>query len=604
MQRFGVFVVLVGCARHPTPPQVGLPDPIADAARAGIEDPELAELLVDHWRWSLQQSPELATSLGLTGGDAAVSDPSVAGAERRAAEGAAFLARLGALDTTGWSARDLRFAALWRDELEVGQVLRACHLETWALSARSNAVVDLLGVLDLQPVQNDAAVDALFRRLDAWRAALPRHQEALRTGLTRGRVATAESVQRILTQIDGLLATEPAEWAIVARVSAHRPERVAALVAQISGPLRADVRAYREFLAVEVLPAARDDAHAGIVHLPDGAACYAALVQNHIGKGRDPEALHALGQAAMASVHAEFRDLGERVFGTRDLAVIFERLRTDPALRFTDAASIVASAESALRRAEAVVPSAFGKLPSTPCVVAEIPAHEAPYTTIAYYRQPTPGAGKPGEYFVNTYAPETRPVHEAEVLAFHEAVPGHHTQIALSYEATDVPAFHRYNGATAFVEGWALYGERLADELGLYSSDLDRLGMLAFDAWRSGRLVVDTGLHTKGWSRAQAIAYLMENTPLAPNNVDNEVDRYVSWPGQALAYKVGQLEILALRDEARTALGSAFSLPEFHDVVLANGALSLPTLRSEVEAWVQRAEHATSRSREPQHAVD
>ncbi len=604
MRRFGVFVVLAACARHPASTQVVLPDPIADAARAGIESPELAELLVDHWRWSLRQSPELATSLGLTGGDAAVSDPSVAGAERRAADGAAFLARLAALDGSGWSDRDLRFAALWRSELEVGQAMRACHLETWALSARSNAVVDLLGVLDLQPVQNDPAVDALFLRLDAWRAALPLHEAALRTGLSAGRVATAESVQRILAQIDGLLATEPDAWAIVDRLKAHRPERVEALVAQISGPLRADITAYRNFLAAEILPAARDDAHAGIVNLPEGAACYAALVQNHIGPGKDPAALHALGLEAMSSVHAEFRDLGERVFGTRDLPTIFERLRTDPALRFSDAASIVAKAESALRRAEAVVPSAFGKLPSTPCVVAEIPAHEAPYTTIAYYRQPTPGAGKPGEYFVNTYAPETRPIHEAEVLAFHEAVPGHHTQIAISYEATNVPAFHRYNGATAFVEGWALYGERLADELGLYSSDLDRLGMLAFDAWRSGRLVVDTGLHDQGWSRAQAIAYLMENTPLAANNVDNEVDRYVSWPGQALAYKVGQIEILALRAEAKDALGTAFSLPEFHDVVLANGALSLPTLRHEVEAWVRRSEHATSRSREPQHAVD
>jgi uncharacterized protein (DUF885 family) len=219
--------------------------------------------------------------------------------------------------------------------------------------------------------------------------------------------------------------------------------------------------------------------------------------------------------------------------------------------------------------------------------VRPIPAHEAPFTTIAYYKQAVPGPqGTPGIYYINTWAPESRPRFEASALAFHESVPGHHLQIAVARELPDLPAFRRYQDATAFVEGWALYTERLADELGLYATDLDRLGMLSFDAWRSARLVVDTGIHHQGWTRAQAEAWMLENTPLAANNIRNEVDRYISTPGQALSYKTGQIEILALRAQAQAALGPAFSLPAFHDHLLSAGALPLPALRARMEAWI------------------
>jgi uncharacterized protein (DUF885 family) len=228
-------------------------------------------------------------------------------------------------------------------------------------------------------------------------------------------------------------------------------------------------------------------------------------------------------------------------------------------------------------------------LPRTPCEVDDIPAYLAPYTTVAYYQQPHPDGSRPGTYFVNVYEPHTRPRHEAEVLAFHESVPGHHLQIAIAMERGELPAFRRYDGATVFVEGWALYTERLADEMGLYSGDTDRLGMLSFDSWRAARLVVDTGIHDMGWSREQAEAFLLENTPLAENNVVNEVDRYITTPGQALAYKTGQLEIRRLRAKAEAALGPSFSLPQFHAVVLGGGAVSMPVLRERVDAWIERA---------------
>jgi uncharacterized protein (DUF885 family) len=266
--------------------------------------------------------------------------------------------------------------------------------------------------------------------------------------------------------------------------------------------------------------------------------------------------------------------------------VIFERLRTDDALFFDSAEEVESKARSALAAAQTAMPDFFGRLPVAECVVEPIPDYEAPYTTVAYYRSATPGE-RPGTYFINIYAPETRPRHEAEVLAFHESIPGHHLQIAIAQELSEVPAFRRHGGFTAYVEGWALYTERLADEMGLYTGDVDRLGMLSFDAWRAARLVVDTGVHHKGWSREQAVAFLVENTPLATNNIDNEVDRYITWPGQALAYKTGQIEILRMRRQAEEALGSDFDIKAFHDVVLGAGAVPLPVLDARVAAWVE-----------------
>jgi len=238
------------------------------------------------------------------------------------------------------------------------------------------------------------------------------------------------------------------------------------------------------------------------------------------------------------------------------------------------------------------VPRWFGIQPKAACEVRVIGMHEAPYTTIAYYREPSADGKRPGSYMINTYQPETRPRYEAEALAFHESVPGHHLQIAIAQELTGLPEFRKHQGVTAYVEGWGLYSEHLADEMGLYSSDVDRLGMLSFDAWRACRLVVDTGIHSMGWSRQKAIDYMTENSVLASNNIANEVDRYIAWPGQAVAYKIGQREILRLRDEAKRKLGARFDIKAFHDAVLANGAVALPVLRQEIEAYIARAERA------------
>jgi uncharacterized protein (DUF885 family) len=285
--------------------------------------------------------------------------------------------------------------------------------------------------------------------------------------------------------------------------------------------------------------------------------------------------------------------LAGRTIGSRSRAGAIARLRGDPALHFATREEVHAKAEEALGRAAAAIPAWFGRLPRAACVVVDMPAHEEEHTTIAYYRHPADDGTRPGQYYLNTSHPETRPRYEAEVLAYHESIPGHHLQIAIAQELEGLPAFRRHLGPNAFLEGWGLYTERLADEMGLYTGDLDRIGVLSFDAWRASRLVVDTGMHAMGWTRRAAIDYMLEHTALAANNIVNEVDRYIALPGQALAYKTGQLELLRLRAEARERLGAAFDIRAFHDTVLENGAIALPALREAVGAWMARGGSAS-----------
>jgi len=331
---------------------------------------------------------------------------------------------------------------------------------------------------------------------------------------------------------------------------------------------------------------------AGMAAMPGGLSCYRKLVRVHTSLDTPPSELHQLGLDEVKRIRAAISELGGKVLGTTDFAEIQRRLRKDPAMHFSTAEEVEAEAESTLARAKAAIPRWFGMLPKADCRVKVMGMHEAPFSTIAYYRNPAVDGSRPGYYMINTYKPKTRPRYEAQALAFHESIPGHHLQIAIAQELTGLPEFRKHQGVTAYVEGWGLYSERLADEMGLYSSDLDRLGMLSYDAWRACRLVVDTGMHALGWSRQQAIDYMTQNTLLAENNIVNEVDRYLTDPGQALAYKCGQLEILKLREEAKDRLGARFDIRAFHDAVLRNGALALPVLRQQVEAYIAQAEGA------------
>ncbi|WP_086827498.1 DUF885 family protein [Allokutzneria sp. NRRL B-24872] len=342
---------------------------------------------------------------------------------------------------------------------------------------------------------------------------------------------------------------------------------------------------YRQLLIDEVLPHGRPEDKAGLCWLPDGERRYAKLAKLHTTTDRAPEELHRVGLDLIAKLADEYKEIGSRLWGTTDLAEIFEKMRTAPELRWTDAEEMLAAARAAVAKAEAVAPQWFGLLPKAKCEVREVPAAEAPANPAAYYMQPSLDGARPGIYFLNTYQAGERFRFGCEALAYHEAVPGHHFQISLSQELTDLPMLRRISVVTAYAEGWGLYTERLAEEMGLYSDDVARLGMLSMDSMRAARLVVDTGIHALGWSRQQVVDYLTENTPMPAVEISSETDRYISYPGQALAYMVGRLEILRLRAEAQAKLGERFDIRAFHDVVLSGGSLPLSVLADVVAAW-------------------
>jgi uncharacterized protein (DUF885 family) len=572
--------------------------PVADEASAGVSDAQFAALLIDHWDWTMRSNPTWATTLGDRRFDdtLAVRDARAIEAERAAIR--AFLDRARTLDHESLDAADAITFELFTESLEASVAREVCETHLWSVSPRTNHVTRFGALSDRHEVRTPDDGDNLLSRYRMIPEVIDADIENLRRGAEAGRLASAEVLRRTIALIDGVLAQPVEDWAMAGPAQAERPdwpeERAKAFSAGILEALRDDVQPafarYRALLADELLPAARGPEAEGLVALPQGEACYQALIRGFTALPElTAEELHQLGLKEVERINGEMRELGERLFGTRDLAAIIERLRTDEELYFGSEEEIVETAEQAVAKAREAMSEAFGILPQADVVVVPIPDYEAPFTTIAYYRAPHADGSKPGEYFINTYEPETRPRFEAEVLAYHEAIPGHHLQIAIAQERSELPAFRRYLGNTAFVEGWALYTERLSDEMELYSGDLDRMGMLSYDAWRANRLVVDTGIHAQGWTREQAEQFMRENTALTLGNIRNEVDRYITMPGQAVAYKIGQLEILRLRELAREALGDAFTLADFHDEVLRRGAITLPVLADHIHAWLDRA---------------
>jgi len=410
--------------------------------------------------------------------------------------------------------------------------------------------------------------------------------DRLRAGLAGGRTPPALGVRAAVRQLDAYLAGPLADDPLL--VPPPPPgtdadgfrERLAEVVA---GSVRPAMARYRDLLAGQVLERARPDDRCGLAHVPGGEAVYRAAVARHTTTDRDPAELHRLGLDLVAALAEEYRELGSRVLGTADMDQVLHRLRDDPALRFATAAEILASGRDALERATAALPAIVGRVPKAPCRVDEMSAYEAEDAVLGYYQPAAADGSHPGVHWLNTSAPGTRTRYEYEALAFHESVPGHHLQFALAQELEELPRFRRFGYVTAFSEGWALYTERLADELGLYSGDLERFGMLSFDSWRACRLVVDTGLHQLGWSRDQAVDYMLANSALTRTNIENEVDRYVAMPGQALAYMVGRLELVRLRERAEARLGGRFDLRAYHDLVLGTGGVPLSVLAEVVD---------------------
>lgn len=415
--------------------------------------------------------------------------------------------------------------------------------------------------------------------------------EALRRGLRDGLVTSRQVIESTLTMVDGYLnagvAADPLLQPLGQVADAGRRARIEDNVA---GSVRPAMSRLRATLAEEILPAARPDDRCGLAHLPGGDEMYAKLVRQHTTTDRTAADLHATGLAIAEELRTEFGELGASVLGTSDVEEVKHRLRDDPSLRFESGPQMQRVATEAMRRAEEAVPDWFGRRHRAPCDIEPMNAVEAGTSALGYYQPPAGDGTRPGRCWLNTSRPETRPRYEVETLTLHETVPGHHMQFALAQELTDLPAYRRFAYITAFGEGWGLYTERLGEEMGIYSDDLARFGMVSFDAWRAARLVVDTGIHSLGWSRQRAIDYMWDTTALTMGNIVNEVDRYISMPGQALAYMTGRLEIVRLRKAAEAELGPRFDLKGFHDTVLGGGSIPLSELADVITRWT--ASHA------------
>jgi uncharacterized protein (DUF885 family) len=465
--------------------------------------------------------------------------------------------------------------------------LSTCMAEFTISDLFVSPAVALLTVLPMIGLSGDEQARLHLTRL----AAIPRYLEQAaerhRAGVAAGRVPVAHLVRAAIAHLDRYLADPAADPLL--RQPAPSEDFATRRAELVEKTVRPAFVAYRDVLAREIEPHGRPEDKPGVCWLPGGKEIYAALVRSHTTTDRDPQELHETGLRLIGELSREYAEIGSRVFGTAELPEIFTRLRTDPALRWKDADELLDTARSAIERAERAAPDWFGHVPAYPWVVEPVPAAEAPGGPPAYYIQPSVDGSRPGTYFANTHQVTERFRHTAEVTAFHEAIPGHHFQLSTALGLTDLPLLRRIGNFTAYAEGWGLYTERLAQEMGLYSDDIALLGMLTTDSMRAGRLVVDTGLHAKGWSRQEAVDYLRDNTPMPQVEIESEVDRYIAYPGQALSYMVGRLEIQRIRGEAERVLGAKFDIRGFHDVVLGGGSLPMSVLDTVVGEWIARS---------------
>jgi uncharacterized protein (DUF885 family) len=410
----------------------------------------------------------------------------------------------------------------------------------------------------------------------------------LRDGMAAGRVATRRGVNNALAGIDSLLAREIGDDPMLSQDPPREMSRVeieqwrASVASAIRDEVRPALADLRTVLLDELLPHSRSDDEAGLCHLVDGDAAYQSLLTAATSTELTPDEVHQLGLERLALIDDEYAVLGRSVLGVAGPRVVRERLRDDDSLRYDTTEEIIADAMAALGRAEAAAPGWFNRMPRATC--RAVPTNAG---SMAYYTAPSPDGARDGTFFFKVSDPRSWMRYQLEVTTFHEAVPGHHLQLALAQELNLHPVLGELE-VTSYSEGWGLYAERLADEMGLYKSELDRIGMLATDSLRAARLVVDTGLHARGWSRETAIDFLLDNTPLERSNAESEIDRYIAVPGQATSYMVGRLEIERLRSLAQRHQPQRFTLSAFHEIVLNSGMSPLDDLARRVTEWIDR----------------
>jgi uncharacterized protein (DUF885 family) len=567
-----------------------------------MPDPELHAVAGEYWDSFLATYPSYATMIGDRRFDDRLEDVSVEAEDALRSSWEGFRDRLAAIPADRLDGADRVTAALLESELSDGLAGIEQRLVEQAWGQLSGVHTEfLMAAAELNAPTADSA-GMLAGRLALTGRLLDQAAARFRHAVATGRTPPQANVERSIATVDRYLASpvEDDPWARFPGPEGWDGESAwrEQLVTTLREVVRPAFERYRAVLADELAPVARPADRPGLTWIPGGDEQYRTLVRRHTSLDMDPQDIHDLGRADVEErLPAEYAAVGARALGTSDVGEILERLRSDPGLRYGPGrgGDIIADAQRGLDAAKAAMGEWFGRLPVAPCELRPVPDVLAADAPVAYYVGPPADGSRPGMYYVNTHDPASNSTFETASIAFHEAIPGHHLQIAISTELEGLPAFQRFStGHTAYVEGWGLYSERLAEEMGLYERDLDRLGMLAADSLRSCRLVVDTGLHALGWSRQQAIDFMAAHAPASLESITVEVDRYIDIPGQALAYRVGQREIFRLRATAQERLGEAFDVKGFHDTVLGSGAVTLPVLAMLVARWADSVEPAAA----------
>ena len=564
----------------------------AAAPAAAAPSDDLRTLLDEYYAWQLRESPTYATSLGVRDYDDRIEDLSLANRDRQAAAANQFLARLDAIPAEALQPAERVNRAILRRSLKEGIEGNGYPQRVMLFTTYAGWHQNFAGLADSVPLRTKADFESYLTRLALYPklndTALDITAQALRGGF----VLPCSVLGNYEKSIAGVIAEDPAKSRFYEPFTRPRPgdvseaewaamqARARALVTGVLNPAYAKHLAfYRTSYAPKCAKSDRISAQ------PGGKAYYAFRVRQETTTDLTPEQIHAIGLREAARIRAEMETVAKKAgFATRE-AFIAE-LRTNPKYFATTPDELMRAAALTAKTIDGKMPAFFATLPRLSYGLRQIPAETAEGTTTAYYSQGSPVAGIAGTFYVNTSKLSQRPLWELTALTLHEAVPGHHHQIALQQEVA-LPAFRRYfSFFTAFTEGWGLYAESLGEEMGLYDTPEKKMGQLSYQAWRAARLVVDTGIHAKGWDKAKAVAFMRENTALTDANIDAEVNRYISWPGQALAYKIGELKIRELRTRAERELGAKFDLRRFHDAVLLQGSVPLDVLEAQIGEWI------------------
>jgi uncharacterized protein (DUF885 family) len=563
--------------------------PAASSVEANLK--ALSAIFEDYWQANLERNPEFASQLGDARYNDRITDYSVQAQNAWLAREQEFLMQLAAIDTTGLAEQE----KISRDLLmrQFAEDAEAAQFKEWEMP-----LTQMDGIHTTYPQLVAQLSFVTVKDYDDWIArlhAMPKAFEQVTTNLSIGiddhRVPPRYILEKVLDQVKDLANQKPEDSPFAmplksfpADIKPADRERIKTeMLDAIGKEVLPAYKHFARFLAASYIPAGRTEP--GISALPDGAKYYEFCIRRTTTTGLTAAQIHQIGIDEVKRDEVEMLAIAQKL-GFADLASFRASLKTNPKLHPASADALFAAYRGYLAPMQAHLPQLFGRLPKAPFEVAVVPEYMEKTAPQAYYEPGTPDGSRPGRIRVNLYNATSRNLDSVEAIAYHEGIPGHHLQIAIAQELTDVPTFRKYEGYTAYVEGWALYTERLGKDAGFYQDPYSDYGRLEADIWRAIRLVVDTGVHSQHWSRQQMVDYFHDHSAIDETNIQSEVDRYIAWPSQALAYKIGQLKILELRDRAKKSLGTSFDLRAFHDQVLDAGALPLDVLTDRIDAWI------------------